>query len=1108
MTSLIPTNSTKAPLAGSAVFFGSWTSTAGYAAVQSVVNADQIGTIEFQYSTTATVNDLVFTDSTPYAGVEPVFVESQIKAPYFRIKYLNGTNNQTEFSLTTMFSKALGAPEVQVEVDLNADNDSVAVYGQKPDLSLSPLQLDASGNLKSTATLSVEGTLNVSDADTHQLLTDLSGAVWENTDRLLYDLDIIANHGTDASANALAILDAIETQTTELSNALTAVVNGLHDISGSVSVSNQITGFATSAKQDSILTDLSNIYLRLHDVCGNVAVSNQITGFATESTLSTLSTTAEDISLQLFVPPRSWVEVDFDTQSSQVVQGAGTWRVPLTGEEGWEYVNSTIGGATAYFYSNTGLVAGGLESDITLGSLASMWFIGNYRLATEVNPNRRFYLSVYTKPTGVGDYQPWYHSSKTYQLPSSAIVSKGADVFYYAGIDIGSIYKEYTHTAYELAVSRGDCGDNEVIQFMAIASDSATPANEFDGIIKHAGFMSGTAGVRVVSFTRSSREKIAEDNLKSLTLSSGQLVVKDPSSVALLEQIADGITVQVGEVDISGVSVVDAKLSVFDASACSLLSQIADGITVQVGEVEISGVPIVEISGNVDCNVSFPTVQVVEVSGVPIVEISGNVDCNVSFPTVQVVEVSGVPIVEISGNVDCNVSFPTVQVVEVSGVPIVEISGNVDCNVSFPTVQVVEVSGVPIVEISGNVDCNVSFPSVQVVEVSGVPIVEISGSVLADLSGSSFTDGKLNVFDASSNEYLFAIEDILDNGFVNVYDASCELVLEEIKTQTDKLTFVDTDTSNNLKVIDLALNQQLSQFSFFTGEDEVTDLRVKQMGSVEVINPDGVNLSVTESNPITGFALETSLQDVYSRLHDVSGTIAINNFPATQTVEISGVPVVEISGNVLVSDLSVNVLNSFLDVHCFGSSDGTTFHHIKTNPNGVVATNAIMETDANGALTSTAVSGTETYNALHTIVKGSVSVSGISNAVSVQNETATQLAVKAQQYGSYGNLANNVASILPSGVTAGINVADWSYFVGAYEDYNGATVGTISLEYSFDNITYYTLFNTQIFPSGSSPRRTNINKQDIPAVNWIRLRNGTSSTLTSVTLTLLGGSVS
>jgi hypothetical protein len=177
--------------------------------------------------------------------------------------------------------------------------------------------------------------------------------------------------------------------------------------------------------------------------------------------------------------------------------------------------------------------------------------------------------------------------------------------------------------------------------------------------------------------------------------------------------------------------------------------------------------------------------------------------------------------------------------------------------------------------------------------------------------------------------------------------------------------------------------------------------------------------------------------------------------------------------------------------------------------------NANLRTSTGGLLTSTSVG---TKNTLDVVAErlntanGSLTstLSGSGNSVNsldvaVQNTPS----VKATQYGSYGNVANNLASLLPSSTTAGINVADWSYFVGAYEDYNGATTGTISLEYSFDNITYYTLFNTQIFPSGSgTPRRANINKQDIPAVNWIRLRNGTSSTLTSITLTLLGGSVS
>ena len=132
----------------------------------------------------------------------------------------------------------------------------------------------------------------------------------------------------------------------------------------------------------------------------------------------------------------------------------------------------------------------------------------------------------------------------------------------------------------------------------------------------------------------------------------------------------------------------------------------------------------------------------------------------------------------------------------------------------------------------------------------------------------------------------------------------------------------------------------------------------------------------------------------------------------------------------------------------------------------------------------------------------------MSGNLSVQNATGTQLEVKAKQYGSYGNVANNLASLLPSSATSGIDVSAWSYFVGYYQDYNGATTGNIGLQYSFDNITYYNLFGTTIFPSGTGTRTATIYKQDIPGINWIRLYNETSSTLISVTLTLLGGSVS
>ena len=897
MTSVLSNNSTTAPLNGSAVFFGAWVSTTAFQAIKVSVLVDQIGTLIVQHATTASPSNIVYEDTIPVNDETETFLEVIVKSAFFRVKFENGTTTQTSFKLQTtsglQYGGASGGGGVASEVEVT--NTLLDVYDASSVALLQEL-LDTGitiGAIDISGVSPIDGRLPTFDASGVEQLTTIAGYL-------------------DAG---ISVSNFPATQ----------------DVSGSVSVSN----FPTT-----------------QDISGSVSVSNQITGFATESTLEEVATTAEDISLQLLVPQRSWVEVDFDTQSSLIVSGAGTWRVPLTGEQGWEYVNTTIGGATGYFYSNTALVAGGLESDITLGSLTTMWFIGNYRLATEVNPNRRFYLSVYTKPQGAGDFQPWYRSSKTWQLPNSAIVSKGADVFYYAGLDISTIYKEYDHTAYELAVSRGLCASDEVIQFMSFAVDSATPANEFDAVIKHAGFSTAGGTNRVVSYTRASREKIAEDNLKAITVQSGELLVKDASAVALLAEIADGITVQVGEVDISGATFTESKLNVFDNSAYDELTTIR------------------EILGDTLLTVNYGLLN----------------------------------------------DTPTYAPIR--------------CDAS------------------GALLVSVNDPQT---------VVEISGGVVADLSGGSFTDAKLNVFDLSANEHLFAIEDILETGFINVYDASSELVLEAIKTQTDKLTFVDTDTSNNLKVIDLANNAILSNLSFFTNEDTGTDLRVKQMGSVDVRNPEGENLAI-------------------------SGNVGII---ADQTVGITG----------------------SVQTHNFASSNGTDWHHLHSDANGNIITLSRTHDDGGNGITSTLNGG---VRALDVSVSG-VPVVEISGNPVVEISGNVAVSASATQYGSYGNLANNVASILPAGVTSGIDVSAWSYFVGAYQDYYNSTptTGFLRLQYSFDNTTYYDLFNTTVSPSGAgTPRTANFQKQDIPAINWIRFKNDTNGTMTSVTITLLGGSLS
>jgi hypothetical protein len=319
-----------------------------------------------------------------------------------------------------------------------------------------------------------------------------------------------------------------------------------------------------------------------------------------------------------------------------------------------------------------------------------------------------------------------------------------------------------------------------------------------------------------------------------------------------------------------------------------------------------------------------------------------------------------------------------------------------------------------------------------------------------DISGATFTDAKLNVFDSSSNEHLTAIEDILETGFINVVDASANAVL-------DLLTFVDTDISNNLLVIDLANNAILSQLSFFTNEDTVTDLRVRVMNQIEVINPEGGNLAV-------------------------SGT-----------VDLAEGATVEISGSV--------------QTHNFASSNGTDWHHLASDANGRIITLSRTHDGYGNDITSTLNGG---VRALDVAISGNPVVEISGNPI-VEISGNVVVSASANQYGSYGNLCNNVASILPAGVSSGIDVSAWSYFVGAYQDYYNSTptTGFLRLEYSFDNSVYYDLFNTTISPSGAgTPRTATIQKQDIPAINWIRFKNDTNGTMTSITITLLGGSLS
>lgn len=309
----------------------------------------------------------------------------------------------------------------------------------------------------------------------------------------------------------------------------------------------------------------------------------------------------------------------------------------------------------------------------------------------------------------------------------------------------------------------------------------------------------------------------------------------------------------------------------------------------------------------------------------------------------------------------------------------------------------------------------------------------VSGGV--KLHGS--TDGNLFVYDASANTTLGLIMDelITLNG-----------VYTELISGTEQLS------------VSLDANDGVSLYAY----------------NPTTLMPEPLTLSIDSGmkaldvhvvNQPSGYATESTLADISENLgltqFNVSGLttcntndVYISNFPSIQGVSLLGETIsAAISGTVDVnvtnaslsitttSALDTNITNNELNVLCFGSSNGNNHHRLKTNNQGVLETS-------------------------------------ISNAVSVQNSSGTQLAVKntdataivtAGRNASSTKVADNQPSVNgPVQIGASVDTNGYLY-VNAY-----ITVGTVvsggqvHLEFSPDGTVWARAFYSAFFNTGSN----------------------------------------
>jgi hypothetical protein len=358
-----------------------------------------------------------------------------INGNYFYVWYehLTGTNTIT---LTTNLSSQI---HDQFDVKLTP-NDTVTVDG---------LQFDGSGALIVTGG------------------TGGGGGDASSANQVSSNLAIC----TRLDGSNLALYTQLETQTDRLLFDLDVIANRLHDVSGSVEVSNQITGYATSQLQES-----SNIaqWTKLNLIEQGTEINS---GYL------------QSISTRLTPLQQGVARYTLDAKTTLAPDTLPAYDIPpnaIPASEGWYYKNTSAGNASQlYYYANQSSQT--RNHDYTISAIQSQWAVVrnlNLNSGTSIP-----FLVVYSQPQGSGDIIPGFaRSSWVYQVATSEELRLGEKVLIYRGVPPDSrIYPELRRVECTLTVTRGPALTSELLAYATLNSDSGAPVNTVEYIVGGAG---------------------------------------------------------------------------------------------------------------------------------------------------------------------------------------------------------------------------------------------------------------------------------------------------------------------------------------------------------------------------------------------------------------------------------------------------------------------------------------------------------------------------------------------------------------------------------------------------------------------------------------------
>ena len=189
---------------------------------------------------------------------------------------------------------------------------------------------------------------------------------------------------------------------------------------------------------------------------------------------------------------------------------------------GWNLKNNVGGTKFNLYYFN------GTQEIITLGSVTSIYARAFINVNSE-NPSIPFF-HIYTKPTGVGDAAPWYHSKIDYTYDFSNIIGIGEECIFY-GIEPPTNSFSNRQIQFKNKTVTGDGEEDEEILYMAFGSDSGASQDAVNVTVNLLGFDTKSICRNLNLISESSLTGGATEAMQQLQLDQETVIATNTTSI-------------------------------------------------------------------------------------------------------------------------------------------------------------------------------------------------------------------------------------------------------------------------------------------------------------------------------------------------------------------------------------------------------------------------------------------------------------------------------------------------------------------------------------------------------------------------------------------------